>query len=106
MESKPYSNMFEEILKKPALYVGNCSVSKIKTFMDGYIYAKWEEGKNSETDPYKEFGEWVRNRFQIKTSHGWADIVQFMSPDDAYAFEMTKKLWEEYKSQLHNQADK
>lgn len=100
MSSRSFAEKFEEILKKPALYVGNCSVQKIRAFMDGYIDAKLEDGEKRKPDLYDDFGEWVRNRFQITTSHGWAEIVQFMSPSEAYAFQLTKELWDEYKLQI------
>jgi len=100
MSQMPLSKKFEEVLEKPGLYVGSCSIVKIKAFMDGYKDAKFEEGNKDELDLYNGFGDWVRNRFRVTTSQGWSDIVQFMSPDEAYAFQLTKELWSEYKSIL------
>lgn len=98
-----YAKLFEEILAKPALYVGNRSVVKIKAFIDGYHHAKWSAGDESQDDLYFGFQQWVEGRFGLETSHDWASIILFMSGDDIEAFETTKKLWGEYTSQFQRQ---
>lgn len=93
-----YANLFDKILAKPAMYVGNCRIERIGAYMDGYIYAKWEAGDLREDDPYFGFNGWVARRFRIKTAHNWVGIIQFMSGSEASAFEMTVELWDEYKA--------
>jgi hypothetical protein len=91
--------LFDDILARPALYVGQRSIFKIKAFIDGYRYARWSPGDNSETDPYYGFQGWVQRRFNIRTAHSWDRIIAFMSSDEVDAFESTKKLWGEYKAE-------
>lgn len=94
-----YSKLFDEILSKPSMYVGNSSIVKIKAFMDGYIYANLENEKRNYEDLYFGFQPWVISRFELGVSKDWASIITFMSTGEDNAFEMTKALWKEYKSE-------
>lgn len=98
-----YSKLFEEILAKPGMYVGNCSIIGIRAFIDGYRHAKWETGDSSQDDLYNGFTQWLAERFNITSSHEWSRIISFMSNSEADAFENTKKLWSEYKAQFYQQ---
>jgi len=93
------AELFEEVLAQPALFVGNRCIIRIKSFMDGYRYALWKRGDYDESDPYYGFQPFVEARFSVRTSHSWDRIVSFMTADDVGAFEMTKKLWDEYRNQ-------
>ena len=95
------SELLETILAKPALYVGNRSIEKIVAYIDGYAHARIERGEyNPHDDLYRGFNQWVAGRLGIDTSHGWAEIISFMSGDEVAAFEMTKELWAEYKQEV------
>ena len=94
-----YSELFERVLAKPALYVGNRSIMRIKSFMDGYRFARWDLGDEHHDDLYDEFQQFVESRFNVKTSHSWDRIICFMSSDDVDAFEMVKELWSVHKAE-------
>lgn len=98
------SELFEKILDKPGMYVSGRSIIQAAAYMSGYIGAQWDLGAYDEKDIYHGFQQWVENRFKLGTTRGWESIVTFMSPDEAYAFEMAKDLWEEYKSQLYSRS--
>lgn len=97
------SKLFDEILAKPVLHVGSHSISKIKTFMDGYIHAKWEAGEYVEDALFLGFQAWIEQKFRLEVSAHWVRIIEFMFADESYAFEQTKEIWEEYKAAI--QAD-
>ena len=90
--------LFEEVLAQPGLFVGHRSVTRIKSFMDGYRYALWKRGEYDESDAYYGFQSFVEERFNLRTSHGWDSIVSFMALEELGAFELTKKLWDEYRN--------
>jgi hypothetical protein len=98
--------LFEKILAQPGMGIGQKSVTRLKAFMDGYMTAMHE------VNPYDEnfnmeFNKWVAHRFQIETSHNWASIILFMScNDEAAAFDMTKELWEKFKSEREHSVGK
>lgn len=84
------------MLKRPALYVGHESIIKIKAFIDGYEYA---HENMSRDEMYDEFQRWVAQRFNVKSAHDWASIIEFMAISELGAFELTKELWNEFKSE-------
>ena len=93
------AELFEEVLGQPALFVGNRSVVRIKSFVDGYRYALWKTGDDDESGPYYGFQRFVEERYNVRTSHSWDRIVCFMAADDVGGFELTKEMWKEYRSQ-------
>jgi len=91
--------LFEKILAKPGIHIGQKSVTRLKAYMDGYMTAM-DEIDPSDENFNMDLNDWVAKRFRIETSHNWADIILFMSGNDENAaFEMTKDLWEKFKSE-------
>lgn len=94
------SELFDQILERPALYVGNISIIRINAFIQGYWYAKLLAKEEVKDDLYGGFTAWVAKRFQIDSMHDWESIIRFMALSELRAFEMTKELWAEYKAQF------
>src|SRR5215510_11104638 len=93
------AELFEDVLSKPAMYVGHGSIVRVKSFMDGYIHATWKEGKHDNSDAYFGFQKFVENRFELTRTHSWENLISFMTISEAEAFEETKTLWAQYKAQ-------
>jgi len=100
-----YSKLFEEILNKPGMYVGNTSIERIFAFMDGYIHADWENKKRDNSDLYFGFQPWVIERLGLGIQKNWANSIAFVAGSEESAFEMTKKLWTEYKAEMQQQSN-
>ena len=47
-----YSELFELLLAKPGIHVGDISIIRIKSYMDGYRHARWDFGEKDEDDLY------------------------------------------------------
>lgn len=97
------SLVFEDALQQPVVYIGFKSVSRLRAFIDGYALAM--ERTNLPVENFtSSFNEWVAKRFRIQTAHSWASIILFMNMgnEDA-AFDMTKELWAQYKTELGGQ---
>ena len=94
------SDIFEEVLARPELFLGIASVSRLKAFMDGYRLAAERADPSIDQKLYCGFYDWVSEKYRINTSHAWADIVLFMSGnDEKRAIDLTKELWEKYKAE-------
>jgi hypothetical protein len=93
-----YAELFEKILEKPGMYVGNYRIERFRAYMDGYIHAKWEAGELVEDDLYHGFSQWVAAHSELGVDRDWVSIINFMSFSDEMAFERTKQLWGEYKA--------
>jgi hypothetical protein len=92
------SELFEKILEHPELYVGKPSIALINAFIAGYEFEKNSLGFKDVDKLYFGFNIWVAKRFKIETMHGWSAIITFMGQSEVGSFEMTKTLWQEYKS--------
>jgi hypothetical protein len=97
-EMESCSELFEKILEKPGLYIGYRSVVLLDAFISGYQHALLIAGEETHDPLYIGFARWVEKKFALRTSHGWASIIAFMSPGEESAFETTKDLWSEYKA--------
>jgi hypothetical protein len=100
------SELFEQVLERPAMYVGQESVVRISAFVEGYWYAKWACGEDVRDDLYRGFTAWTAKRFRIESAHSWEDIILFMALGESRAYEMTVELWGEYKAQYQARARK
>lgn len=95
--------LFESVLAQPAIHIGQKSVTRLKAYVDGYMVAM-DQIVQSDENFNMDFNKWVSKRFRIQTSHSWADIILFMGGnDETRAFDMTKELWEEYKTETEPQ---
>ena len=93
--------MFEEVLNHPELFLGIRSVSRLNAFMNGYGVALDRAGVPVDDSLYCGFYGWIARHFRIKTSHGWSEIVLFMSSnDESKAIDLTVELWGKYKSEM------
>lgn len=95
-----YSDLFEEILAKPTLYVGNANIRHIAFYMKGYIYANWEKGHQDTSDLYFGFQNWVADSYAVSKTLGWQNIITLFSSSEDHAFEITVKCWNEYKAEV------
>lgn len=93
-----YSDLFDKILDKPGMYVGNCRIERFRAYMDGYIHARREAGERIVDDPYQGFSTWVGARFELGACRDWVSIINFMTGSEESAYELTKELWAEYKN--------
>ena len=93
------SELFEEILERPVKYVGTHSLDRILCFIEGYKLALLRNHLPLEDD-LRPFDGWVAKRFQIASSHNWANIISFMSVgDDREAISLARELWAEFKTE-------
>jgi hypothetical protein len=92
-----YTKLFEEILEKPTLFVGNCNIRHIYFFMKGYIDANWQNGNQDTTDLYFGFQNWIAKDYKLSPTLTWANIITLYSYSEEHAFEVTVKSWNEYK---------
>ena len=93
---------FEEVLKKPELYLGIKSISRLEAFMSGYTTAAQTFNPEIDLKFLWNFYHWVSKEYESQTTHSWASVILFMELHDEYkAFEKTKELWYTYKQEQH-----
>ncbi|MUG93439.1 hypothetical protein F7734_13765 [Scytonema sp. UIC 10036] len=98
-------DLIRNIQKRPAMYLGQPSISHLRTFLAGYFFARHQLGQ-PETDQEKHFSNfqtWIQQKYQIPSSQSWDKIILFFSPDEYKALEQFFQLFDEYSKPNQNE---
>jgi hypothetical protein len=90
--------LIEKIKKAPAMYLGRKSIICLQAFLSGYSVAKYELGgqPTQQEQDFREFPEWIRQKFNVHTSQSWANIILFYSEDESHALDQFFILFDEF----------
>ncbi|MBC7971079.1 MAG: hypothetical protein H7Z11_13335 [Verrucomicrobia bacterium] len=99
-------DLLHNIQKRPAMYLGEPSISHLRTFLAGYFFARHQFGE-PETDQEKQFSNfqaWVQQKFKLTSSQSWDKVILFYSQDEHKALEQFFALFTEFSTidQKHN----
>ncbi|MCL1464585.1 hypothetical protein [Argonema galeatum] len=100
VQSEYLYEMLQEIKKRPGMYLGKCSITRLRMLLDGYGLAQCELGL-PRTDQEREFNgfqDWIQQKFNITSSHGWDSIILFYSADERDALDNFFKLFEKFQN--------
>ncbi|KYC36235.1 hypothetical protein WA1_41650 [Scytonema hofmannii PCC 7110] len=99
---KPLSYDFYELLgwikKRPGMYLGTSSITRLDMYLRGYTLARREVGiaPTEQEREFEGFQSWLQERYKIKSNQSWAKIILFYSMDEHEALERFFELFEEY----------
>jgi hypothetical protein len=88
--------VLEEIRARPGIILGRQSVHTLSAFLSG-LYAHWDIGDTSAFCWLSAFGDWVRKRYGVQSSQGWAQIIAFYSLDEGEELNLFWKLYDKYR---------
>jgi hypothetical protein len=91
-------DMIFKIQKRPGIILGRPSASTLYAFLFGFAYAR-KDADPGDFDFLSSFNQWVRNRFRVTSSQGWAKIIEFHSQTEADEMALFWKLLDEYLGQ-------
>lgn len=93
-----YHDLLQQIQKKPGLYIGNPSISNLYMFLNGYQFARRQLNipVSVEEKELQHFQAWLQEKFALKTSQSWSQIILFHSIDEREAFERFFDLFAEF----------
>lgn len=83
-------DLLRKIKRRPGLYLGEPSLTKLKFFLDGYVLGARCESFSSG------FNEWIAKKYNILKSYGWHDIILMESASEEEAFDNFFTLLNEY----------
>jgi hypothetical protein len=102
MKPMSLSETLDKIFEYPSIYIGRKSVDRAFTFICGYSVALQQTEIDWKDNLEEGFSSWVCGKFDYLSTHTWASVCIFHSLDEGEAFELAKKLWIEYKSEMMN----
>lgn len=71
------------IRERLAVYITRHSISCLKVFIDGWVFRMPATVDHS----FDSFQQWVEEKYRIKSSHSWCDIILFYSQDESSALD-------------------
>lgn len=99
--NQSYQELLQQIQKKTGLYIGNTSISNLYMFLTGYQFARRQLNLplSNEEKEFQYFQPWLQEKFGVKTSQSWSQIILFYSVDERDAFERFFNLLQEFRQQ-------
>ncbi|MEH2457011.1 hypothetical protein [Nostoc sp.] len=98
----PQFDIYKEILgaikKRPGMYLGRSSITRLDMLLRGYSLARREVGVPP-TEPEREFEwfqSWIEEKYGINSGQSWSKIILFYSVDEYEALQKFFELFEEY----------
>jgi hypothetical protein len=93
-----YNEILKGIKKRPGMYLGRSSITRLDMLLRGYSLARREVGVPP-TEPEREFEgfqSWIEEKYGIKSGQSWSKIILFYSVDEHEALQKFFELFEEY----------
>lgn len=91
-------DIIRNIQKRPAMYLGQPSITHFQSFLAGYFFARHQLGvpETEQEKNFTNFEAWIQQKFQITSSQSWDKIILFFSQDDRQALEQFFELFDEF----------
>ncbi|MBW4572389.1 MAG: hypothetical protein KME31_31705 [Tolypothrix carrinoi HA7290-LM1] len=88
------------IKKRPGMYLGTCSITRLDMLLRGYTLARREVclAPTEEEKEFEGFQSWIQEKYEMNSNQCWAKIILFFSIDEHEALERFFELYEEYKN--------
>lgn len=92
--------MLERIKQRPGMFLGNCSITRLRAFLDGYMGSREDLGlpPTQQELEFNQFQEWIQTKFKITSSHGWDSIILFYSADERDALNNFFELFDKFRN--------
>ncbi len=95
-----FYQLISNIEKRPSMYLGKPSISNLRSFLSGYIFARRELSLSptSEEKEFSEFQIWIKSKYKIPSDQSWDKIILFFCEDENRALLEFFKLFHEFSS--------
>lgn len=69
--------LISNIRKRPAMYLGEPSISNLRTFLAGYCFARRQMGipQTAQERHFSQFQSWIQQKFNISQNLTWDVII-------------------------------
>ncbi|MBE8970761.1 hypothetical protein IQ277_32500 [Nostocales cyanobacterium LEGE 12452] len=95
---RPLYELLASIKKRPGMYLGNNSITKLDMLLRGYSLAQREVGLplTYQEREFEGFQSWVEEKYGINSGQSWSKIILFYSVDEHEALQKFFELFEEF----------
>ena len=90
-------SLIDAIRKRPGVYFGRYSVTRLAMFLCGYDCAVSNCGNNSIGVAILQFRNWLASQYSEKSMFGWEEILLMQTNnDEKLALDLFWKKWDEF----------
>lgn len=93
MNNKDIIDLIYTIKERPAMYIGQNSISVLRGFLDGWLYANSNELLSNCTI-LEDFEKWLQNVYKMDNKATWNRIILCYSQDESKALESFFNLFD------------
>jgi hypothetical protein len=87
------TNLIKEIQDRPAMYFSRHEIESCSAFIAGWLHA---QDHLEDEDVWLGFQDWIRARYSVTGTQGWAHIIAFNASDSSHALDLFFKLFAKY----------
>lgn len=90
--------LIQKIQKRPAMYLGQPTLSHLRTFLAGYIFARRQQGiaATAQEQAFPTFSTWLQQQFPAQNQQYWDEIILAACPRDRDPWEFFSQLFQEF----------
>lgn len=94
--------LLNNVRKRPEMYLGKPSIYHLQCFLGGWS----QRSPNGIEDAalFDEFASWIAKKYKVKSTQGWAKIIEFWSADEVDALKQFFVLLDEFQSSSKKQS--
>lgn len=95
-----FYQLISNIERRPSMYLGKPSISNLRSFLSGYIFARRElsQPQTLEEKNFSEFQAWIKAKYRISSDQSWDRIILFSCEDESRALLEFFRLFNEFLS--------
>ncbi|WP_201983695.1 hypothetical protein [Hymenobacter rubidus] len=93
--------LLNDIRKRPPMYLGKPSIHHLRCFLSGWFHGNSSQVKDAAL--FDEFASWIAKKHKVKSTQGWAKIIEFWSADEIDALKQFFVHLDEFQASLNKQ---
>jgi hypothetical protein len=103
-----FDQILQDIKARPGMFLGSCSITRLRSFLDGYQNARADLGlpRTEQEKVFDGFQHWVQTRFKVTSTQGWDTIILLHSSDEQGALQLFFDLLEQFQQEQSSSSDR
>ena len=93
ISSMTVPELISEIEKNPKNWLGEKDIKYLNVFLNGYFHGK---NFSDDSNMIYEFGRFIEDRFNVRTTEGWAKIIESNSENGQLAIDNFFNFFREF----------
>ncbi|MBW4518185.1 MAG: hypothetical protein KME16_00435 [Scytolyngbya sp. HA4215-MV1] len=91
-------DLLQAIEKRPAMYLGQPSITQLSSFLAGYFFARRQLGisETEQEQRFSEFQAWIEKKFNLNSSQSWDEAIRGFAQDEPSALSQFFALFNEF----------